>query len=181
MKKSIVKKLGKKMKRGLILYTLGLILNKEKKSCTKIASLLHVVHDFIYRFLSKTDIFLSIFPCLMIEIANHFAAQKEGWLIIDDTSISKVFAKLLAGVCDIYDSALGRPTRGLCVVIIAWSNGKVTIPIGFDWYFQKYIVGDLYKTKSKIAERLILDCYKKVPFKFILADAHYSTIYLLTF
>jgi len=181
MKKLIVKKLSKKMKKGLILYVLGLILNKEKKSCTKIASFLNIVHDFIYRFLSKTDLFLPFFPHLMIEIANYFATQKEGWLIIDDTSINKIFAKLLAGVCDIYDSALGRPTRGLCVVIIAWSNGNVTIPIGFDWYFQKYIVGDDYKTKSKIAERLILDCYKKIPFKFILADAHYSTIYLLNF
>lgn len=181
MKKSIVKKLNKKMKKGLLLYALGLILNKEKKSCTKIASFLKIAHDFLYRFLSKTDIFLPLFPSLMIEIANHFAKIKEGWLIIDDTSINKVFAKLLAGVCDIYDSALGRPSRGLCVVIIAWSNGVVTIPIGFDWYFQRYIVGDYYKTKSKIAKRLILDCYKKIPFKFILADAHYSTIHLLTF
>lgn len=113
MKKLIVKKLSKKMKKGLILYVLGLILNKEKKSCTKIASFLNVVHDFIYRFLSKTDLFLPLFPCLMIEIANHFASLKEGWLIIDDTSINKIFARLLAGVCDIYDSALGRPTSNV--------------------------------------------------------------------
>lgn len=181
MKKLIVKKLSKKIKKGFIFYTLGLILNKEKKSCTKIGALFNIAHDFLYRFLSKTDLLVTFFPGLMIEIANYFAIQKKGWLIIDDTSISKIFAKLLAGVCEIYDSALGRPTRGLCVVILAWSNGDITIPIGFDWYFQKSIVGEYYKTKSEVAENLILNCYKKVQFEFLLADAHYSTIYLLKF
>ena len=181
MKTFILKNLSKKIKNGFIYYVLGLVLSKDKKSCTNLAAFLNISHDFLYRYLSKTNLVAIFFPSLMIKIANDFAEKKPGWLIIDDTSIIKNFAKLLIGVWDIYDTVLSRPSRGLCLVVVAWSNGDITIPISFNWHYQKAISGKYYQTKTQVAKQLILDCYKKVKFEYILADGHYSTIDFISF
>jgi hypothetical protein len=112
---------------------------------------------------------------------SHFSKNNEGWLILDDTFLSKIFSKLLEGVCILFNNSMSRPERGLCIVVLAWSNGKVTIPIAFDWYFPKEITGDWYQQKSKIAEKLISEYCKKVPYKYFLADAHYATKNLIPF
>lgn len=177
----ILAPLSKKIKHSFFVYTLGLILNPEKKSCTKIASFFGLNHDFLYRFLSKTNLLIPIFPQLMFAMANHFAQRKEGCLIVDDTTMSKPFARLIVGIWEIYNTALKRNDRGLVLVIIAWSNGNVTIPLTFEYAFQKDIVGDKHQTKSNLAKKLVEKCRYKVQFRYLLGDGHYSTKTLLAF
>ena len=115
---SILDKLGKKVKQGFLSYSLGLILNKEKNVCTKIAEVLGIKHDFLYRFLMKAKVFLPFFPSLMLSVVKCFD-QSRSWIIIDDTTLLKAFAKKLLGVYTVFNAALGRPDRGLCIVVIA--------------------------------------------------------------
>ncbi len=124
---------NKNVKTRFFQYTLGLILSMEKRSCTNLSKLFDISHDTLYRFLCKHDLFLKFLPHIMIRIAHYFSQIGEGFLILDDTSISKEFSKLIEGVFDVYDSLLGRPKRSLCIVVIAWSNGNITIPIGFNF------------------------------------------------
>jgi len=133
----ILESVSSKIKSTFLSYVLGLILTKNKKTCSSMAKVLGVTHDFLYRFLSKTYLLLPIFPRLMISLVNHSDKKKLGWLIIDDTTISKPFARFLAGVYTIYNTALGRPDKGLSIVVVAWSNGQITIPLKFGWHFQK--------------------------------------------
>jgi len=175
----ILGKLGEKVKQGFLSYALGLILTEGKSTCTKMASLFGIKHDFLYRFLSKANFLIPIFPELMFSIVNQFNRQKQGWLIIDDTVLSKRFAKMLAGVYSVYNSALGRPEKGFTLVVIAWSNSQVTIPLKFICHFHKDLVGEMYQTKSRLAEQLILDCKDKVFFSHLLIDGHYTTNFLM--
>jgi len=173
--------LSRKIKLGFLSYALGLILTKNKKTCSSMAKVLGVTHDFLYRFLSKTYLLIPILPSLMISLVNHFDKEKLGWLIIDDTTISKPFARFLEGVYQMYNTALGRTDKGLSIVVVAWSNGQITIPIKFGWLFHKDISGESYKTKSTVAKELLLFCLKHVYFRHLLIDGHYTTKALLRF
>ena len=179
--KQILNFLTKKTTKNFFFYALGLILNKENKTCTKMANFFGINHERLYGILNKANIFLPLFPSLMLSIASYFSRDTSGWLIIDDTTMSKPFIKFLAGVYTIYNTALGRPDRGFNLVIIAWSNGKVTIPLQFEWYFHKDIIGKDYKTKTEVGIPLIKYCLGKIPFRYVLFDAHYATINMLKF
>jgi len=173
--------LSKKIKESFLFYSIALILSTEKKVCTRMAKFLSVAHDFLQRFLNNYGLLIPIFPKLMFSIANYHSKKKTGYLVIDDTTMSKPFAKLIAGLYTIYNTAMGRPDRGFNLVVIAWSNGNVTIPLMFEWYFDKNISGEYFRSKTKIAIDLICRCVDKIPFLYILFDGHYSTIEVLQF
>lgn len=179
--KNILKDLSKKTKEKLNYYISGLILSEGKKTCTKLAFLLKKNHDFLYQFLCKKSL-SEILSNLMITLIKEIHKNAPGWIIIDDTILSKLFSKLIVGTYDLYNSALRRPDRGFCIIVLCWSNGKITVPIKFKWLFSKEIIGEKHKTKSNLAEELLLFCKrKKIPFKYFTADGHYSTITLLPF
>jgi len=179
--KQLLKNFTKKSKKRFIQYILGLILNPEKNTCSKIAKFFGIKHDSLYRILWKTGFSLFIFSEINLAIANYFSKEKRGWLIIDDTLMLKPFIKFLAGVYDVYNVVLSRPDRGLCLVVIAWSNGNVTISLMFEFMYHKDLVGKDYKTKTEIAKLMILKLLGKISFRYILFDGHYSTIEMLKF
>ena len=165
-----------KMKQRLFFYTFGLILNQTKKTCTKLAKEIKKSHDFLYEYLCSNKITSRFTNKLLKELINYHNKIKSGWLVVDDTFISKVFSKLLLGTWNIFNSAMGRPERGLCIVVLAWSNGLITIPVKFQWYYPKVITGEHYKKKSMIALEMILSIKDKINYDFLLADGHFSTI-----
>jgi putative transposase len=179
--KITLKKFQKLVKGVIVKYVLGLILSKSGKTCSMIASLFGISHDVIYRFLSANEELTVLFPDLMINLVNYFHALKPGWLIIDDTSLSKNFAKFIEGVYWVYNSSLGRPEYGLCIVVIAWSNGDITIPIAFDWWFSEEITKNRHKTKIAIAQRLLVKVKDQVKHTHILSDAAYISVDMIKF
>lgn len=176
-----LKDFSKKVKIVFIRYVLGLILSKQGKTCSAIALVFGISHDVVYNFLSMNEDLAVLFPNIMISLANHFHKQKPGWLIIDDTSLSKKFAKFIEGVHWVYNSSLGRPEYGFCIVVIAWSNGNITIPIAFDFWFSEEICKETHKTKPEIAQDLINKLGKQVNYTKILADAAYISIDIIDF
>ena len=148
--KQLLKNFTKKTTQNFLLYTLGLILNKEKKTCTKIAGIFRISHDRIYRILSKTKVLSKLFPKLQISLIKHFSQNKKGHLIIDDTAMLKPFSSCLPGVWYIFDTIFGRAEKGFRKVVLVWSNGNITIPLDFKWLFSKDLVGNKYENKTKI-------------------------------
>src|SRR4029077_13178676 len=60
-----------------------------------------------------------------------FGKLSDGWLIIDDTVIDKSFARQIENLSWIYCSKKQRSVLGLNLVLLAWSNGTITIPLAF--------------------------------------------------
>ena len=87
------------------------------------AEQLSETHDAIYQTLQKQKLLLPVFPKLLIDMVRHFSATRKGWLIIDDTTITKLFSESIEGIDSHYNASIGRCERGLCVVTIAWSDG----------------------------------------------------------
>jgi SRSO17 transposase len=169
-----LKKIGAAVKKNFVFYILGLILNREKKNCTKMAKVLNGSHDSLYRFLTNHDLFIPLFPSFFIKMANYFAQQKPGFLIIDDSAVSKIFAQCIERLAWVYNSSTGRPERGLCIVVLAWSNEVVTIPLTFTWWFSKKVIEkEHYKTKIQHACDLIDQISGLVKFDYLLADGLY--------
>jgi hypothetical protein len=123
--------------------------------------------------LSKNTNIAAFFPDIMIEMAKHFHSKKNGWLIVDDTALSKIHAKYIEGVQWIYNSSLRRPEKGICIVVLAWTNGDITIPIGFRCWHSKKTAIENYKTKIQLACELINETSEKLGIKNLLADAGY--------
>ena len=48
-----------------------------------------------------------------------------------------MFAKLIPGLDYHMDSSTGNYTKGLSIETIAWTNGTITIPLGFNFWFSK--------------------------------------------
>lgn len=176
-----LKKLEWLVKGYFVKYALGLILGKEKRWCTKMAEHFGVSHDSIYKYLSDHADLSAQFPGLMIELALHFDAKKKGWIVIDDTALTKLYSKYIEGVSWIYNSSLGRPEMGLCIVVAIWTDGEIVIPIGFEWWFSKKIMPNGYQKKIELAQKLLSRIAETTHFRQLLADAAYISIPMIKF
>jgi len=176
----ILKQASEKVQQYCARYMTGLIGSKEKRTCTNIAKLFGVSHDTIYRFLCFTSAKLS--PGTLVKLVGYFSEEEPGWLIIDDTSISKQFAQWIECLTRAYDTATCREIRSISIVVIVWSNGLVTVPLGFRYWYKKEQCEDEYKTKSKLAQELILECKNNdISFDYLLADGLYFSIEMARF
>ena len=144
----ILKQASEKVQQYCARYIAGLIGSKEKRTCTNIAKLFGVSHDTIYRFLCFTSAKLN--PGILIKLVSYFSKQESGWLIIDDTSILKQFAQWIECLTRAYDTATCREIRSISIVVIAWSNGLVTVPLGYRFLHKKAVQDNIYVTMTKI-------------------------------
>ena len=163
-------------------YILGLLFCKGKKTCPNMAEFLETTHDKVYRCLKVVNA-VDWLQSFLLSMARKIAERsEESFFIIDDTSLTKRFARLIEGVAYIYDSALGRSERSLSIVVLMWSNGNIRIPIGFKFWFTKELIEtEKYQRKTDIARELIRKFYTKIRCDFLLMDGLYSDIEMLSF
>jgi hypothetical protein len=179
----MIEKYAKKIQKILNFYTLGLIRTPDRKSLTNIAATLAVAHDKLQRILCWGVQGLPVFPYLQESLIHYYSKKSnlKGFLLIDETIIPKVFSRVIEGAYKIYNTVTCRKETALCIAVIAWSNGTITIPIRFAFVHSKKGAPQLYKTKSKVAIELIEAVRSIVPFAYILADGAYSTREMLEY
>ena len=88
-------------------------------------------HDRITRFLSSGFPWKKI---LLHLIQIWFGLLKGGYLIIDDTVLAKPYGKKFVQACFAYSSCLDKVVYGYHIVLLAWTNGFITIPLSFRFY-----------------------------------------------
>jgi hypothetical protein len=54
-----------------------------------------------------------------------------GYLIVDDTVISKPVATAIEGLAWVFSTRDRKPVWGLSVVLLIWTDGQSRIPLGF--------------------------------------------------
>jgi len=129
-------------------YILGLILNSENKTKQlSLSALLGKSTKYIRKFLRKTvnfdELFLQLIGILNIDLAK-------GYFIIDGTVYSKAYSRVLKNLYSLFSSSNKSYTKGYEVILLCWSNGKITLPISFKIWHR-----DLPKTQLDIAMELI--------------------------
>ena len=172
----------KSVKKSFEYYTFGLLKCLVKKTCTEMAISLSVNHDSIYRFLNSKISFEEVFTSIMINVVAYYSRENSGFFIVDDTAIPKIFSRVMTGVGLVYDSCLGRPNKGYSIVVLAWSNGKIVLPIAFQFWFPKDVVDEKdQRKKSKISQDLLIKYGKKVLHNFVLLDGLYCSANMINF
>jgi len=175
-----LKKSWKKATTHLNRYAKGLLLTKGKKSCEEMGNLLCLSHDKIYRSMMFISCNISFVQELSLRIIKEHSKEFPGWLVIDDTAVTKVYSKFMQGVVWMYNVLVGKEQKQFNILVFAWTNGSITVPIDFLFWYPKHSC-DQYKTKSELAIELLKKWWFKVPSKGLLGDGHFSTLALLNF
>lgn len=134
--------------KNAISYIKGLMCVFENATCVSLSEISKNSHDSLARVLSEKKFCWQ--TLLQNFILRTFGKLQDGYLIIDDTIISKQFARHIENVAWLWDSKINRSILGLNLVLIAWSNGKVTIPLALKVYQKKN-----GKTRIDLAVELI--------------------------
>lgn len=154
-------------------YIKGLMCVFENANCSSLARIVNCSHDSLTRVLNEKKFCWQ--TLLQNFLLRTFEKLQGGWLIIDDTIISKVFAKKIENISWVFDTKLGKSILGINLVLLAWSNGRITIPLAIRVY-QK----NNGKTKIDLAVEL-LQWARKVGIKpkFVVFDSWYGAVRIM--
>lgn len=154
--------------KNVINYLEGLMCVFENANCVSLSEITRCSHDSLTRVLNRQKFCWQ--TLLQNFILRTFGKLQDGYLMIDDTVISKPFAKRIENLAWIFDSKIKKSILGINLVVIAWSNGKVTIPLAFKVYQKKN-----GKTKIDLAIEL-LEYARKLGIKpkFVCFDSWYT-------
>ncbi|MBI5470068.1 transposase [Candidatus Kaiserbacteria bacterium] len=115
--------------RGVFTYLTGLLSVAERATCAALVRMQRgISHDGLTRLLQRET--LDWQTLLSSIVASIVGRLSTGYLIIDDTVIDKTFARAIEGIAWVYSSKENRSILGLSVVVLCWSNGTVTVPLG---------------------------------------------------
>ncbi len=163
------------------LYIKGLVLCEGKKTCTKLGEEMGVSHDKINRCLQSKLTYEDQQFFLINLIKDLELDNSESYLIGDDTCL-RHYSKIMEGVGLMYSSIDKIIVRGHSLVVLCWSNGKITIPIAWDIYIPK---GEnelkAPRTKIQILQSLITQVQLKIKFTNILLDGLYQSENMMVF
>ncbi len=162
-------------------YALGIIKTESKKTCPQIAEELNVSHDIIFRNLKSQKELSPLIISLLLQIVKELSREKKGYLIIDDTFISKIYSQFIEGTSMGFNSLNNKCETGLSVVNLAWTNGSITIPLDFVFWLNKEVCGKDYKTKIKLAQELVEKFSQLFEFKAIILDGLYASTGMMKF
>jgi len=159
--------------KNAIRYLKGLVCVFENANCVSLSKISGCSHDSLARILNERK--LSWQTLLESFTLRIFGKLDDGWLIIDDTVISKRFARRIENLAWVFDSKIGKSIRGLNIVLLAWSNGRTTIPLMIKVYRKAN-----KKTKIDLAIELVSYAHLLlIKPKYIAFDSWYAADKLL--
>lgn len=151
----------------IISYILGII-QGYKITATYLSFHYNISHDKITRFLLTSCAYKQWYLSL---VHRMFGALTGGCLIIDDTILAKPFGKNFVKASWVYSSCEDKAVFGYNVVLLAWTNGVITIPLAWR-FWQK---GG--KSKTTLAIELLEVAKRKWRFKpdYVMFDSWYAS------
>ena len=115
--------------KAMVVYVTGLMTQTNITATNLAQEIGEVSHDAISRMLAGARWSLTVGICLAIRVIEQIGS--EGWLIVDDVLIPKVFGREIAFCGWDHDHTQNRTVFGQRVVFVVWSNGWLTIPVAF--------------------------------------------------
>lgn len=154
--------------KNVINYVKGLMCVFENATCVALSEIGRCSHDSLARVLKEKKFCWQ--TLLQNFILRTFGKLQGGYLIIDDTIIGKQFSRRIENIAWLFDSKIGRSILGIDLVLIAWSNGKITIPLAIRVYQKKD-----GKTRIDLAIELIYQAKKLgIKPKYVAFDSWYT-------
>lgn len=153
----------------ILAYIKGLLIVSETATCTAISRVVGHSHDNLSRILRDTK--LEWRTLLSSFIRKILGRLTNGYLMIDDTVINKSFAKVIENISWVFCSKEGRSVLGFNIVVLAWSNGAITIPLAIKiWKKDGPSKYDLALSLLSFARNIL-----KIKPKYVVFDSWYSS------
>jgi len=165
-------------------YVLGLLICRSKKNFTNITSMVKTSYYFLNIGFDELFARRKEAQNFLINLVKmHATEENPGILVIDATQIKKLYGKKLKVLCYDHSGSMKAVLKGISCVVAAWTNGKIVIPLIFDFWVRKKDIKDdrIYRKKTKISRELILELKDKIPFLYIALDGDYGNEKFLTF
>src|SRR5665647_323487 len=89
------------------------------------------------------------------EVKNHVKPE-EGFLIVDDSTLDKPYAKEMAFVRRMWSGKHHRIVKGIGLITLIWTDGTTVIPVSYTHL-------RAHETDSYLVCRLLLEKKKKLP------------------
>lgn len=154
-------------------YVVCLILSNGRKNCADMARSVKISPKPLYAYLSNARINSKEIEKLLFDYAKQTRIKGiKRALVIDPTSIIKRYASEMEKLCYDRDGCTRHTERCLVPVYASVVDAKITIPLTFNFWVQKKIIGSgNYKSKIKIAQNLIAYVKSKgLEFDFVSLD-----------
>jgi len=154
-----------------IIYPLSLLLSTDKKTAESLAKVSNTSGDTILRLLDKSPITAE----KLADVAIAFFGTNRLKVLLDDTMLAKMYSELIEGTGDNFDASKNQYYRSLCSVVAMVTNGWFALPITHEFWINKDILGDEYKTKVQIAKDIIEQLSKFIRIEVLIVDGLYAT------
>ena len=167
------------MKINMILkYPILTLLSRGKRSFENMGRLVKRSGDTVSRWLRPEEISLEEihYLCKMF-----FSNSPKLFVSIDDTLIKKFYSRFMQGAGMHFDNTLYRRIMAYRTVVGIISNGKYSMPFGFEFIFAKELIdasNEKYLNKDEIAKIFVKTAQKLFPSKklIVVVDGLYTTI-----
>ena len=119
-------------------YVLSLLISVGKKNCQSMSDDLGIPYNSIYKYLDDFTLKEKDIKTFLLAIVSRYATEKNpGVLVVDNSQLIKRYAKKLDVLCYDYNSSHKLTTKGMSCVTSAWTNGKILIPLDFDFWIRE--------------------------------------------
>jgi hypothetical protein len=112
----------------IVTYSHALLSAPWRFSLVYLSRFTQTSHDYLTRNISKKYdwklLLWRLVPC------------DQGYLVIDETDVDKTFAKIIPGLGWVFSNNKKRYIFGLHIVVLAWTNNEITIPLGWKIYWK---------------------------------------------
>ena len=141
---------------------------------------LGIPYNVIYQFLDPENFQEKAFKDYLISMVHiHSTKENLGVFIVDNSQIIKLFSQKLLCVGYDFNSSMKLVLKGISCVTAAWTNGKIVIPLSFDFWIRKKDLQNnkKYKKKTELSTILIDEYKNKIPFAYVALDGDYGNEY----
>ena len=120
------------LKKATASYLVGLLRVAHRANCIRLATITNASHDSLSRVL-KSAVSQPLFQVVKT-LFKTLEKISVGYLIIDDTTINKEYARVIERCHWLWNTNGNRYVFGYNIVVLMWSNGLITIPLKWSFY-----------------------------------------------
>ena len=162
-------------------YILAILYSTKKKNCSAMSKEINISKKQLYEvYKNSENNAKEIESALLEKVKIHSRKSRISVLIIDPTVIRKWFANHIECLAYDYDGVIHKSKKCLTVVIAAWTNLKMTIPLDFNFWINRWLITK-YKKKTELAEELILKLSNLINFNYVALDGAFASKNMIEF
>ena len=145
-------------------YSLLLIVSTGKKSFTALGKIIEKSSDTIRRLVNPSKM---NFELLEAVAEDTFKNKKKLVLSLDYTLLRKLYSKSMEGVCEFFDTKMGKMINAYNALIAGLTDGKYFIPIRSGLVFSKKVLSNANELRNEMVKNIIQETIQKFKDKII--------------